>query len=231
MDRKVIDLRDVYRGKKYIDIHHKDQFFAESIKEKRKKSILIKFLNFAFVAVFVGGLIVGGFKIFYKKSVKLSNIYDLALEERQSLYIFNLQDSSFKETKFGNSAFNVFWSNIFDKWNKVIVSSGINEQQEIDPVVGEEMGILFLKDGNFVIFLETKASLSDLSYIKGKIEKELMKTCNVAYESYNNFSISSVKSLDEKWLDIHYMFIDNYLVVSNQKDLLKKCIAKKIAEK
>lgn len=240
MSDKIIDLREGRKiERKWFDIKRS---ISLSVGEKRKRSKLIKILNKAALSVAAAAIIVFGLRLIFKERAKTIGFYDFIPSEAVSFNSIRI-DFDNKEKVIGgvldglgvfDEEFEKISGELAIEIEKVLGNSTVNVENEIIPYLGENMGLAAIKtadNNDFILFVELKGSLKDLSYTKGKVEKEIEKLYNLEYITHKGVSIASISNFNSdigfSWVGGHYAFIDQYFVFSDSLDRLKSAIEKR----
>jgi len=239
MGDKIIDLRQGKKiGRKWFDIK---KAISLSIGEKRKRWKLIKILNKATLVVMTIAIIVVGIRFLLKEKAKSIVFYDLIPDNLVSFSLINTNLGANAQVIGGvldgitvfDKPFELINAELDAEVTRVLEEAKVNVENEIVPYLGENVGIVAVKTGekyNFILFVELKGSLQDLSYAKSKIEKELQETYRLSYITHKGVSIASMENFDLdmgfSWLKGHYAFIDHYFILSDSVELLKQTIDK-----
>lgn len=241
MKDKIIDLRQGKQtGRKWFDIK---KTIGLSAGEKRKRSKLIKILNKTTLFVLMLAIVILGVRFLLKNEPKKIVFYDFLPDNLFSFSLINnkltvnsqIIGSIFDGLGVFAEPFSVINAELDAEKNRVLELAKTNLENEITPYLGDNIGIVAVKankQNNFVFFVELNGTLKNenISYAKSKIEKELQNTYRVTYTTYKGVSIASVSNFNPdmgfSWLKGHYVFMEQYFILSDSMDIVKEIIDK-----
>lgn len=116
--------------------------------------------------------------------------------------------------------------------SEILEQSGLNFQEDIKPLYRKEIALTILPSSqgpSFVLIIETfKNQEEKRSAVFSKIEKELNKKYYLTKEIYRQVNINSLQplSLNHQTTirEIHYLWLDNFLIVSDKMESLEQII-------
>ncbi len=118
--------------------------------------------------------------------------------------------------------------------DEFFIQIGLDFEKDIQPLFKKQAGFALLPSDlevsfPFVLILKKNESANEIKEILGKLEAGLKENCNYSSETYRQTEIGfiqPVQSLSSLAQSFTYALIEDYLIISNSQETVKKSIDK-----
>jgi hypothetical protein len=124
---------------------------------------------------------------------------------------------------------NFFGQGAINKLNDYFNQAQLSFVEDIQPLFKDQAVFILLPANSetplpFLVIFERKGSLVRISQILDKIEPELNKDFNLSSQDYRQIEITMLNPLFSSFSQCFYASIENYFIISNSQESLKKTI-------
>ena len=111
---------------------------------------------------------------------------------------------------------------------KYLGQTNLEFQKDIQPLLKNQLALALFpaeekQASPFIVVLQKNTSLAQFNQILSRLEEEFKKDFNLSSESYRQANITNLKSLSSD-SNYYYSQIEDYLVIGNSLEWLKKTI-------
>jgi hypothetical protein len=124
---------------------------------------------------------------------------------------------------------NFFGQGAINKLNDYFNQVQLSFSEDVQPLFKEQVAFILLPANSetnlpFLLIFERRENLAKIRQILDKIEPELNKDFNLSSQDYRQIEITMLNPLFPSFSQCFYTSIENYFIISNSRESLKKMI-------